>query len=96
LGLEASLRAIEELSSGDAAQRSVLSSKLKQLEYEAQKAFEQYDAVDARNRLVAAELEHRWNEKADGNRDRQRTTRQPRGEAILIIFGRGSENSNDG
>ena len=63
LGLEASLRAIEELSAGDAAQRSALSSKLEQLEYEAQKAFEQYDAVDARNRLAAAELEHRWNEK---------------------------------
>ena len=65
LGVEASLRAIEELSAGDAAQRSVLSSKLEQLEYEAKKAFEQYDAVDARNRLAAAELERRWNEKLE-------------------------------
>ena len=64
-GVEASLRAIEELSAGDAAQRSVLSSKLEQLEYEAKKAFEQYDAVDARNRLAAAELERRWNEKLE-------------------------------
>ena len=63
LGMEASLRAIEELAAGDAAQRAALTNKLKQLEYEAQKAFEQYDAVDARNRLVAAELERRWNEK---------------------------------
>jgi hypothetical protein len=63
--VEASLRAIEELSAGDAAQRSVLSSKLEQLEYEAKKAFEQYDAVDARNRLAAAELERRWNEKLE-------------------------------
>jgi DNA invertase Pin-like site-specific DNA recombinase len=62
-GLEASLRALEELSAGDAAQRAALSSKLEQLEYEAKKAFEQYDAVDARNRLVAGELERRWNEK---------------------------------
>src|SRR6266850_6137548 len=62
-GVEASLRAIEELSAGDAAQRAALSSKLEQLEYEAKKAFEQYDAVDARNRLVASELERRWNEK---------------------------------
>src|SRR5205814_5413868 len=30
---------------------------------EVQKAFEQYDAVDARNRLAAAELERRWNDK---------------------------------
>lgn len=65
LGVEASLRAIEELESGDSAQQATLSSKLEQLEYEVQKAFEQYDAVDARNRLVAAELEHRWNKKLD-------------------------------
>ena len=64
-GVEASLRAIEELSAGDAAQRAALSSKLEQLEYEAKKAFEQYDAVDARNRLVAGELERRWNEKLE-------------------------------
>src|SRR4051812_28586949 len=63
LGVEASLKALEELSAGDTAQRAALSSKLEQLEYEAKKAFEQYDAVDARNRLVAGELERRWNEK---------------------------------
>ena len=49
--------------SGEAAQRAALSSKLEQLEYEAKRAFEQYDVVDARNRLAAAELERRWNEK---------------------------------
>jgi len=64
-GAEASLRALEELSAGDAAQRAALSSKLEQLEYEAKKAFEQYDAVDARNRLAAGELERRWNEKLE-------------------------------
>jgi hypothetical protein len=64
-GVEASLRALEELSVGDAAQRAALSSKLQQLEYEATKAFEQYDAVDARNRLAASELERRWNEKLE-------------------------------
>lgn len=65
LGVEASLRALEELSAGDAVQRAALSSKLEQLEYEAKKAFEQYDAVDARNRLAAGELERRWNEKLE-------------------------------
>src|SRR5580704_4222576 len=65
LGVEASLKALEELSARDAAQRAALSSKLEQLEYEAKKAFEQYDAVDARNRLVASELERRWNEKLE-------------------------------
>ena len=65
LGVNASLRALEQLSAGDAAQRIALSSKLDQLGYEARKAFEQYDAVDARNRLVASELERRWNEKLE-------------------------------
>jgi len=65
LGVEASLKALEELSAGDAAQRGALSNKLEQLEYEAKKAFEQYNAVDARNRLVAGELERRWNEKLE-------------------------------
>src|SRR5947209_169203 len=64
-GMEASLKAMEELSSGEAAQRAALSSKLEQLEYEAKRAFEQYDVVDARNRLVAGELERRWNEKLE-------------------------------
>ena len=65
LGVEASLKALEELSAGDATQRTALSSKLEQLEYEAKKAFEQYDAVDARNRLVAGEAARRWNEKLE-------------------------------
>ena len=33
------------------------------MEYEAKRAFEQYNEVDPRNRLVAQELERRWNEK---------------------------------
>jgi hypothetical protein len=65
LGVEASLRALEELSASGAAQRAALSRKLEQLAYEARKAFEQYDAVDARHRLAASELERRWNEKLE-------------------------------
>jgi DNA invertase Pin-like site-specific DNA recombinase len=65
LGVEASLRAVEELRAGGAAQRIALSRKLEQLVYEARKAFEQYDAVDARNRLAASELERRWNGKLE-------------------------------
>jgi DNA invertase Pin-like site-specific DNA recombinase len=68
-GLEASLKAIEELCAADTAQRAALSSKLEQLEYEAKKAFEQYNCVDARNRLVAAELERRWNQRLEDIED---------------------------
>src|ERR1700758_735056 len=64
-GVQASVKAIEELSSADVAQRAALSNKLEQLQYEAKRAFEQYDVVDARNRLAAAELERRWNEKLE-------------------------------
>jgi hypothetical protein len=46
--------------------------KLKQLEnaveqacFEAARARRQYDAVDPENRLVAADLERRWNEKLE-------------------------------
>jgi hypothetical protein len=65
LGVETSLRALEELSAGGTAQRTALSRKLEQLVYEAKKAFEQYDAVDARNRLAASELKQRWNGKLE-------------------------------
>src|ERR1700740_437801 len=65
LGVDASLRALEELSAGGAAQRAALCRQLEQLVFEAKKAFEQYDTVDARNRLVASELERRWNEKLE-------------------------------
>src|SRR4051794_34659239 len=65
LGVKASLKAIDDLTAGEAGQRATLAGKLEQLEYEAKRAFEQYDVVDARNRLAAAELEHRWNEKLE-------------------------------
>jgi hypothetical protein len=61
LGVRASLEALEQRQVTDAARRDALARQLEQAEYEERRAFEQYDAVDARNRLVAAELERRWN-----------------------------------
>ena len=96
LGVEASLKAIEALGSGEAAQRAALSSKLEQLEYEAKRAFEQYDVVDARNRLAAAELERRWNEKLQeieavqqqlGCLEGERYSLSPEGEAKILSMG---------
>jgi DNA invertase Pin-like site-specific DNA recombinase len=63
LGLEASLDAIKNLRLGEDDRRQALRRQLQQLEYEARRAFEQYDEADPRNRLVAAELERRWNDK---------------------------------
>lgn len=65
LGIEASLHAIAMLSSREDGRQNALKSQLEQLQYEARRAFEQYNAVDARNRLVAAELERRWNTKLE-------------------------------
>jgi DNA-binding transcriptional MerR regulator len=61
LGLEASVEAIEELSSSEDEHQQLLSRQLQELEWESQRAFEQYNEVDPRHRLVASELERRWN-----------------------------------
>lgn len=65
LGLEASLEAIEQRSCSQDEQQEILSRQLEQLEWEARRAFEQYDEVDPRHRLVATELERRWNLKLE-------------------------------
>jgi hypothetical protein len=36
---------------------------MQQVEYEAARAFEQYDQADPKNRLVTSQLESRWNAK---------------------------------
>jgi len=65
LGVEASLEAMGQMQSRGEEKRSALSRQLEQAEYEARRAFEQYDEVDPRNRLVAEELERRWNAKLE-------------------------------
>jgi DNA invertase Pin-like site-specific DNA recombinase len=65
MGVDASLLAIETLKEKGTERLSSLKRRLEQLEYEATRAFEQYDEVDPRNRLVASELERRWNSKLE-------------------------------
>src|SRR3979490_977361 len=62
LGIEAALKAIEAQSSTTTAAERQLELSLQQARYEAVHARRQYDAVDPANRLVAGELERRWNE----------------------------------
>jgi DNA invertase Pin-like site-specific DNA recombinase len=63
LGIEAALQAIETREHAvDDTQRHV-ELALEQARYEASLARRQYDAVDPLNRLVAGELERRWNER---------------------------------
>ena len=74
-GVEAALAAWSELQHQEDEQKRALGLALEQARYEVQWARRQYDAVDPENRLVAAELERRWNEslvKADEIEARQR------------------------
>ena len=63
LGIEAALEAVEARKTEAAEKRRQFELALKQARYEAALARRQYDAVDPDNRLVASELERRWNEK---------------------------------
>src|SRR5216110_2866577 len=62
LGTDAAVKAIETQTSETSAAQRQLELSLQQARYEAAHARRQYDAVDPANRLVAGELERRWNE----------------------------------
>ncbi len=63
LGMRAALEAIRRRRSQEQDRRQATARQLEQVDYEAKRAFEQYNEVDPRNRLVAEELERRWNQK---------------------------------
>jgi DNA invertase Pin-like site-specific DNA recombinase len=62
LGMEAAVKAIEAQSTETTVAERQLQLALQQARYEVAHARRQYDAVDPANRLVAGELERRWNE----------------------------------
>jgi len=82
LGIEAAMEAIESLqgASDERIQQKALA--LEQACYEVTRARRQYDAVDPANRLVAAELERRWN---------QALTTEAQLEAELVTLQQGRE-----
>jgi DNA invertase Pin-like site-specific DNA recombinase len=61
LGVEVAARVLEQAEQQLVAQRRQWDLQLEQARYEARLAQRKYDAVDPDNRLVAAELERRWN-----------------------------------
>ena len=61
-GVEAAIQAIESLRGASDERTRQKTLALEQARYEVIRARRQYDAVDAANRLVAAELERRWNQ----------------------------------
>ena len=63
LGIEAAIGAMEAHRVEQSEKRRQVALALEQARYEVAHARRQYDAVDPDNRLVAAELERRWNER---------------------------------
>lgn len=63
LGVQAALEAMEARGRENAEKRRQIELALEQARYEIARARRQYDAVDPDNRLVAGELERRWNER---------------------------------
>lgn len=59
--VEAAVEAIEQMRRQEQEQRKALELEVEQARYEAGLAARRYEAVDPDNRLVAAELEARWN-----------------------------------
>ncbi len=60
--VEAALEAAEHMRRQRQEQRRVLEMEVEQARYEAHLASRRFEAVDPDNRLVAAELEVRWND----------------------------------
>jgi len=62
LGIDAAVKALAAQATETSAAQRQLELALQQARYEAAHGRRQYDAVDPANRLVAGELERRWNE----------------------------------
>ncbi|MBA3231380.1 MAG: recombinase family protein [Acidobacteria bacterium] len=62
VGLQAALDTMDEALHDDETKRHALELALEKARYEARRARRQFDAVDPENRLVASELEQRWNQ----------------------------------
>jgi len=76
VSLRVSMQVLEQVEQDLIAQRRQRELQLEQARYEARLAQRQYDAVDPSNRLVAAELERRWNEKLERVTQLERTYTQ--------------------
>ena len=59
--IQAAMARQEDLRAGETEHRRALELAVSQAEYEAERAFRQFNACEPENRLVAAELERRWN-----------------------------------
>jgi DNA invertase Pin-like site-specific DNA recombinase len=65
MSLQVAMRVMDQIEQDLTEKRRQQQMQLEQARYEARLAQRQYDAVDPANRMVAAELERRWNEKLE-------------------------------
>lgn len=63
MAIQASIEACEVITQKYQDKIKYLGNELENAQYEADRAFTQYNEVDPKNRLVASDLERRWNEK---------------------------------
>jgi DNA invertase Pin-like site-specific DNA recombinase len=84
LGVRAGLEAMVRHRSQRDEQCRALRLQLEQMDYEAKRAFEQYNEVDPRNRLVASELERRWNEKLEEVESLKAALAEKEKEAVVL------------
>ena len=85
LGIEAALGAMNAHGEERLEKRRQLANALEQARFEAARAHRQYDQVDPDNRLVASELERRWNERlASVHALEEQLTQHDTGPAIAL------------
>jgi hypothetical protein len=76
ISVQVSMQVLDQAEQDLNAQRRQRELQLEQARYEARLAQRQYDSVDPSNRLVASELERRWNEKLERVAQLERTYAQ--------------------
>jgi hypothetical protein len=85
LGIEAALAVMNAHGEEQLEKRRQLGNALEQARFEATRAHRQYDQVDPDNRLVASELERRWNERlASVHALEEQLTQHDTGPAIAL------------
>ena len=82
MALDAALEAAEQLAGQQSDRTRALQLELEQAQYEARLAARRYEATDPENRLVAAELESRWNTALSRVRELESKVTQAEQEAV--------------
>lgn len=87
LGIEAALAAVKNFGQEQSDRRRQLENAIEQARFEAARAHRQFDAVDPLNRLVASDLERRWDEKLRAAKTLEDQLSQLNGEPVPALAG---------